>query len=172
MMAALMKLRIELMTNNVTLEQWRAAYHSPAFNCIVAEQTKLRERTVVEQNILPDGKEQLKIRVVPDISLPGPVLKLVGEDEIAYTEVTTFDPRTKSTRLDIESKADKSVRVGGDVSYQVEGSGIRMRFDGKVEVKVFALGGLIERLIASEVRKRYGQIEPLLQRFVDEQRFG
>jgi len=164
-----MKLEVEVRTNHVSLEGWRSAYHSDAFNRIVAEEMKLRERAVIEHVTLPDGTQRTSTRVVPNIKVPAPVRKLIGGHEIAYTEITTFDPVTRAGRLTIENEAGDAVQVGGDIRFHVDGGGVRMQLIGTIKVKVFGLGGLIERLIASEVRKRYAAIEPLLQRFVDEQ---
>ncbi len=164
-----MKLEVQIRTRGATIVSWREAYFSEPFCRLVEEETNLRERKVIERATLPDGHERCLVRVVPNVRLPAPVRKLVGEDEISYTEITTYDPAQGSASLEIDNPAGENVRVTGEVRYLQDDGFVEMRFSGDVKVKVFAIGGLIERFIASEVRKRYADMGALLQRYLDEQ---
>ena len=164
-----MKFEVQIRTRGVDVSGWRDAYYSEGFSQLVVAETKVRERTVQERTIFPGGGERCRVRVVPDVALPGPVKKLVGEEEIAYTEISSFDPGSRCGQLEIDSPAGTDVRLAGAISYLLDNGGVEMRFAGEVKVKVFAVGGLVERFIAGEVRKRYSALEPLLQRYVDQQ---
>lgn len=162
-----MKLAIEMLTRRVAFDRWRSVYNSQEFNDFVRERTNLRERTIVARETLPDGRERRRLRVVPDVDLPGVVQKVVGGAEIVYHEVTVFDPKSRTARLDIETEASDKVKVGGDVRYVVAADSVRVQFDGEVTVSVFGVGGVIERFIAGEVKKRYAALEGLLQEWID-----
>jgi hypothetical protein len=164
-----MKIEVQIRTRGVDVAGWRDAYYSDGFSQLVVAQTNVRERQVEERTIFPGGGERCRVRVVPDVALPGPVRKLVGEEEIFYTEVSSFDPGSRSGQFEIDSPSGDDVRVTGEVRYHQDDGIVEMRFVGEVKVKIFAVGGLVERFIAGEVRKRYAALEPLLQRYVDQQ---
>jgi hypothetical protein len=161
-----MDLVIEIHTRNVSFERWRELYHSDELNQLVMRQAHLRERTLLEHVPLDDGRERRKVRVVPDVEVPRFARGLLRGHEVAYTETTVFDPKTRTARLDIDTEVTDAVRIGGDVRYFDNDGGVRMRFEGQVTVDVFGIGGLVERFIAGEVRKRYAVVQRLMQELV------
>ncbi len=161
------KFSIDMLTRRVSFDRWRSVYNSQEFNDYVRAETRVRDRTIVSFETLPSGQEKRRLRVVPDVNLPGPVRKLVGDSEIVYHEITVYDPKTRTARLDIETEATDKVKVGGDVRYILTDDSVRVQFDGEVSVSVFGVGGIIERFIANEVKQRYASLEKLLQEYVD-----
>jgi Protein of unknown function (DUF2505) len=130
----------------------------------------LKERVMLERALLPNGHERMRVRVVPHVGLPGPIAKLLEGAEISYDEITVFDAQGRRAALTIESPAGDTVQVRGEVRLLAEPNGVRLLFDGEAHVKVFGLGGLIERFMVAEIKRRYGVVEHALQRFVDEGR--
>jgi hypothetical protein len=165
-----MKFVVEIITRGVDYPRFRRAYHSEAFNQEVAAAANLREPSVQEFVTDPDGKERRRVRIVPHVSLPSALEKILSGRPISYEEITVFNPATRSATFTIESTAGDKVSVTGEARFTEEPSGVRLRFEGKAEVKAFGFGGIAERYLVREVKARYELVERLLQRFVDEGR--
>jgi hypothetical protein len=164
------KFVVEIMTRGIDYTRFRRAYHSETFNQEVAAAANLTERSLQEFVAQPDGKERRRVRVVPRVALPAVVQKLLNGRPISYEEITVFNPATRSATFAVESVAGDTVRVTGEARFTEAPEGVRLRFEGEAEVKVFGLGGFIERYLVREVKTRYELVELLLQRFVDEGR--
>ena len=162
-----MKFDVELFAKGATFERVSELYFSPAFNDAVAQAANLVERKQRERAVSPDGTERMRIRIVPRVNLPSPILKLVGDRTVHYDEITVFDPKARRATLSIRSFAGRKVQVNGAVDFIEEPAGVRLRFSGEAKVDVFAIGSMIERYMVSEVKARYAKVEPVLQRFVD-----
>jgi hypothetical protein len=165
-----MKFSVEIVGRGATLEQIRKLYFSQAFADEVARATNLRARKQTEHVVEPDGRERTRTHVVPQLSLPGPIEKLLAGNVVSYDEVVEYDPKTERARFSIRSLAGKTVQVNGEVRF-LEGAGeVRIRFDGEARIHVFGLGGMLERYLVSEVTARYAQAQAVLQAFVDRER--
>jgi hypothetical protein len=162
-----MKFNVELFAKGGTFERVQALYFSPDFDAAVAEAANLVERKQSERTVNPDGTERMRTRIVPRISLPGPMLKLVNGRTIYYDEITLFDAKARRATLSIRSFAGRAVQVNGTVDFIEEPGGVRLCFAGEARVDIFALGPMIERYLVSEVKARYAKVEPVLQRFLD-----
>jgi hypothetical protein len=165
-----MKFQIEIVVKGIDYATFRRVYYSEELNKDVADAVKLKERTQREHVVLPDGKERRRVHVIPNMHLPAAIEKLLSGRSVSYEETTVFDPSTRSASFAIDSPAGDRVKVHGHVRFLEEPGGVRVLFEGETLVKAFAIGGIIERHIVSEVRSRYAVVERLLQRFVDEGR--
>jgi len=165
-----MKFEVEIVTRGVDYARFRRAYHSETFNQEVAAAANLTERSLQEFVAQPDGRERRRVRIVPRAVLPAPLQKLLNGRPVSYDEITVFDPATRSATFAIESPAGDVVSVSGEARYAEEPGGVRLRFEGEAAVKIFGVGGIVERYLVREVKARYELVERLLQRFVDEGR--
>jgi hypothetical protein len=165
-----MKFTVEMLTRRVDYLRFRQVYFSESFNREIMKAVNLQERSTQERVVGDDGKERMRMRIVPKITLPGVIQKLLEGHPISYDEITVFDPQARQASFAIESLARDTVQVTGQLRFLDEGDGVRFRFEGDARVKVFGLGGLIERFLVGEVKSRYALLEQALQRFVDEGR--
>jgi hypothetical protein len=165
-----MQFVVEIVVKGIDYPTFRRVYYSEEFNKDVAQAAKLKERGQLEHTVLHDGKERRRVRVVPRVQVPAAVTKILNGQEIAYEEITVFDPATRSATFEILSPAMEKVNVTGVARFLEESGGVRLRFEGEATVKVFGIGGIAERYIVSEVRSRYDVIARLLQKFVDDGR--
>jgi hypothetical protein len=165
-----MKFVVEIMTRGVDYPRFRRAYHSETFNQEVAVAANLKERSLQEFVTDPDGTERRRVRVVPRVNLPAAFEKILNGRPISYEEITVYNPATRRASFAIESTAGDRLSVTGEARFTDVPEGVRLRFEGEAEVKLFGLGGPIERYIVREVKSRYDLVERLLQRFVDEGR--
>jgi hypothetical protein len=162
-----MKVVIEMLTKRVEYARFREVYVSEAFNREVIAAVNLKERTVREHEKLPDGKEKLRVYIVPRVDLPSVISKLVGENLIAYEELTIYDPATRRAEIKISSAGSDLVQVSASSYFTDDGDGVRTHIDLLVNVKIFGIGSMIERFVVNETRKRYETVERVLQQFID-----
>lgn len=167
-----MKLVIEMVTRRVDFERFRTVYYSEAFNNEVVAAVNLKERTIREQQTLPDGKERMRTYIVPRVDLPGVISKLVGDTMIAYEELTIYDPATRHATVDVSSAGGDLIKVHATSQFTEQPDGIHTHIEIQVDVKIFGIGGMIERFIAAETKKRYDTVELTLQKFVDSTEAG
>jgi hypothetical protein len=154
---------------NVTVDRFVEVYYSKAFNHAVAPSAALKVRDLVHEESLASGRILRRVRMVPDIELPGPVAALVN-GPIEFFEVSEYDPTTKSAAYHVDSAARDRIVVQGAVTFEQAGDDVIRRIDGDVHVKMFGVGNIIERLIANEVKGRYDRIQAFTQRYLDDQR--
>jgi len=165
-----MKFAVEIAARGIDFPSFRRVYYSEEFNQEVAEAVKLKERSQKEFVTQPDGKERRRVHVVPRVNLPAAVQKLLNGQSISYDEITVFDPATRSATFAVESMATDTIQVTGLVRFLEDAGNVKVMFDGEAKVKVFGLGGFIERYIVGEVKSRYDHVQRLLQEFIDQGR--
>jgi hypothetical protein len=161
-----MKLELQLRTEDVDFESYQAVYFSEEFNQVIISAAKLRQRVLQSHEVLPDGREARVVRMVPEIALPAPLLKVIGAREIAYREVTVFDPRTRCARLDVKSPAGKLLKVAGEVRFVEAHGGVTLHFDGEVHAHVLGFGRMIEKFLVAQVQERYTAVAVALQQYL------
>jgi hypothetical protein len=164
-----MNLRIEHSFHNVDLARFVRVYFDADFNLAVDRALGVRERRVLECRTLDDGRVQRRVRVLPTVQLPELIQRHTRGLEIAYEEHSTFDPRTCTLDYCIDHAAREHLRVWGLIRFEAIPNGVRRVFEGQVEVRVFALRALVERVLATELRKAFDRKAALKQRYLDAQ---
>ncbi len=106
---------------------------------------------------LTDDEMHRVVEVEPYVAeLPGPIKKVIG-DSIRYQEKGRLD--RKAGRYDLEilpGKLADKIRVKAKQYTQSLGeSRCRRIFEAEIEIKVFGIGSMIEKNIASDMRKSY-----------------
>jgi hypothetical protein len=165
-----MNFAVEIVTRGVDYTRFRRVYNSEEFNREVAQAAKLKERSLVEHTKTADGKEHKRVRITPNIALPGPVQKLFPEGQFSYEEVTVLDPQSRTATYAIETTVGDKIQVTGLAKYIEESGAVRLRFEGEANVKMFGVGTMVEKYLIGEVKTRYELVQRLLQAFVDEGR--
>lgn len=89
-------------------------------------------------------------------NVPGPMKKVIG-DRLSYFENGTFDRAAKRYTFDVvPSTLAEKTRIHGTMRCETSGERrIRRIVEAKVEVKLFAIGGMIEDKIAADLRSNY-----------------
>jgi hypothetical protein len=152
---------------NVDVDRFVDVYYSREFNHAVAPSAALKVRDLVDEVTLDGGNIKRRVRMVPDITLPGPVARLVN-GPIEFFEVSEYDPKSKSAAYHVESAAEDRIVVRGQVTFTQDGDDVVRKIAGEVHVKMLGVGGIIERLIAGEVRGRYDRIQAFTQQYLDD----
>lgn len=140
---------------NVPAEKYWQYLMDPELEAAVAKALNLAEWRVHDAGD-KGGRFERKVHVVPDVVLPGPLKKLVG-DSIGYTQ-TDMVPKT-GTRYDWtaipDALSDKAAITG---VFAIEAAGdarSRRIIEGEVKVKIFAIGGMVEKFVIDELEKNY-----------------
>lgn len=161
-----MRLSFETPTACIDHDQLAQAYVDEAFSTLVTQRLALRHRTVLEATALADGRLRTRIRIVPDLRLPEPMASLVAGHMVYFDEIAVHDPVAGTTEITIETPAGDLVRAGGVASFVEGRDGLVLRFDGSVEVRLPALGALIERRIVAEVQRGCEDVVGVLREYL------
>jgi hypothetical protein len=95
------------------------------------------------------------VEVVPRVGeLPGPIKKLIG-DRIGYVERGIYDKRARRYRITVTPSrlADKLTITGELFTEPAPEGRCRRIYLGRVEARIFGVGGLLEKLIVSDLEK-------------------
>ena len=164
-----MRVRIAHHFTGVDVETFVRVYYSTAFNQQVAPLAGLASRVLLDERVNDDGTVQRRVRMRPDITLPGPVQKRLRGAPIEYDEISVYDPHTHRARYRIESAAGARVDVRGEIAFVGQDGGVTREINGTVEVRVLGLGRIVEGLIVRETRGRYDAIHAFTQAYLDAQ---
>jgi hypothetical protein len=122
---------------------------------------------VLEDRTDADGTRHRRIECSPKVELPGPARKVFG-DSIGYTEIGTYDPRTRRYAVQVQSKVDK-VKTTTDIWAEPAGEKRCERIVSiDTSVKIFGLGTLIEGIIEQQTRDLYAKSTEFTNRWIRE----
>jgi hypothetical protein len=150
-----MKFRAEATFADIPLASYEELYFDDPFNQEMCNVVKL-ERTLLKKERV-GNKIVRHTRVAPiGRELPGPVAKAVGASRIEYVEEITydFDTHTGVWRT-VSSILPDKVDTKGTLTLLASGDGCTRISEGTIDVKVFGIGGLIEKIIVGDVDKSY-----------------
>lgn len=122
---------------------------------------------------LADGEAEMKrtIEVEPYVGdLPEVIKKVVG-DQIRYREVGRLDKARKEYSVEVvpARMADKIFVKGKQTTEAMGEHQVRRVFVAEITVKVFGVGGLIEKRIAQDLVRSYDLGAKFTNRYVKEQ---
>lgn len=112
----------------------------------------------VERHEDTGSEVQRAINVAPPLGdLPGPMQKVLG-DNIRYTESGVLDKKARRYRIQITpSRLADKIKVSGVLYTEPTGDHeCRRIFEASVEVKVFGIGGMMEKRLVADLEKSYG----------------
>jgi hypothetical protein len=84
-------------------------------------------------------------------------MKKVLGDNIRYTEAGVFDKLKRRYRITIiPSRIADKLKVTGELYTEPDGANrCRRVFEGSVEVKIFGIGGMMEKRLVADLEKSY-----------------
>jgi len=149
---------------------WQVA-HTSEYETVVAEVLGLKELQELEARQEGDVLHR-RLRVIPDVEIPGAVRKVIqkqlGDDEeIAYEEIQAnrLDRYERLWEAKMPFMTDK-IRSQGKLEIEpIDDHHCRMILTGNVDVKVFGVGGMIEKLIVNETEKSYSRFPEVVERW-------
>lgn len=150
-----MKFRAEAKFPDIPLEEYEQLYFDDAFNDAMCKAVKL-ERTLLKIERRGDVLER-HTKVAPiGREIPAPVAKVIGASRIEYVEELTYDfAKHGGVWRTISSVLPDKVDTHGTLTMRAEGAGCARVSEGEVTVKVFGVGGIVEKVIIADVEKSY-----------------
>jgi Protein of unknown function (DUF2505) len=165
-----MKWRVDHTFTGVTLADYEEVYFSSAFNDACVAAIGLASRTIVVDQVQPNGDRHRRTKLVPQVALPAAIAKFVRLDQIHYDEVADFSAADHALQFRIDSAATERVKVSGTIRFTVVSpTSVRRVLDGVIAVEApFGVGAVVETFIESEVQKSYDKLSRFCQRYLDD----
>lgn len=149
---------------------WNRIFFEPEYNRrLYLEALGFKGFELIELTGDPGEKRTRKMKTEPAADAPAVVRKLIGES-LVYTETGTFDPATRIWSYQIvPNKLSEKVYIGGRLYAEPRGEKRCERVaEIEVTVKVFAVGGAVEKFIESTTRDSYVKAGAFTNRFIAE----
>ena len=98
-----------------------------------------------------DGRIHRKLRLCPAMNAPKPVQKVLGDTQ-QYDEVGTYDPALQTWSYEVipATMASKVKTIGKMAVQSVADNKCTVVFEVTFDVKIFGVGKVIERFMASQ----------------------
>lgn len=149
---------------------WRALFFDADFNREMFLEHLRFDDWALDRYEESDEAIERTIRVKPVTGpLPAPIKKIVG-DNLGYREEGRFDKATKRYRFEVipNIKPDK-VSIAGQIWVEPAGDGpsdgsVTRILELEVNVKLFGVGGLVEKRIIEDTKKSYDESYGYMQR--------
>ena len=149
-----MKFAIADTFQGISLTAYEALYFAEDFNVALCLELSL-ERSLVEFSF-KDGMLRRVTQVVPSRDIPGPVAALMGGGRLEYTEHVEYRAGSmRGTWKTVPSLMRDKVDSHGTFQFAAEGDAVVRRIEGEVKVKVFGIGGVVERFVVADVERSY-----------------
>lgn len=162
-----MKFKAEHTFRGIDLPTYEKLYFDEAFNVELCKATGL-ERTLVKRDVV-GSKLVRAVKVSPQgRDIPAPVAAVLGGSKFEYTEHMDYDLGEYLGRWRTEPFVLKDkILSSGTVSFSAVQGGVRRVVEGDVQVKVFGVGGIIERFVVADVDKSYSKAAEFTQAWID-----
>ncbi|MBK7402471.1 MAG: DUF2505 domain-containing protein [Myxococcales bacterium] len=148
---------------------WKCVFDEEYNRRLYLEALKFREFKLLSQTDGANGSRSRKVYLNPPAAdLPGPVAKVVGD--LSWTEEGTWDPKTGRYKFKVTpaSLPDKT-RIDGEIWCEARGDKSCDRIaKAFVEVKVFMVGGIVEKRIIDDMKKSYENAARFTNQWVKE----
>jgi hypothetical protein len=149
---------------------WGSLFFSPEYNeRLYREGLGFKGFELVELTGEPGGDRHRVLKTEPAADAPAVVRKLIG-DSLTYTEVGDWDAKTRLWTYAISTNklADK-LRIGGRLYAEARGENKCERIaEIEIEVKIFGVGGAVEKFIEKTTRDSYVKATAFTNAFIEE----
>lgn len=153
---------------------WSEMFFDEEYNSrLYREGLGFKDFAVLELTGEKGGPRTRKMRTEPAADAPAVVRKLIG-DSLTYTESGSFDPAKKLWTYTITtSKLSDKVHIGGKLWAEPKGPKKLERIaEIEIEVKIFGVGGAVEKFIEKTTRDSYVKATAFTNRFIREKGLG
>lgn len=149
-----MRFKVQHRFEQIDLTTFESLYFDEAFNVEMCQAVAMG-RTLLARSITA-GQLLREVQVSPERSLPGPVAKLLGAQQLSYVEAVNyrFGSFAGTWQTTPNVMADK-VTSAGTFAFAQDKDGVVRTVEGEVNVRIFGVGGVIERFIVADVEKSY-----------------
>lgn len=165
-----MKFTVRHVFNTDIDTYWSEIFFSTEYNArLYREALGFKDFQVLELTGEPGERRTRRMRTEPAADAPAVVKKLIG-DSLSYTETGSWDPATKIWTYSIQtSKLSDKVLIGGRLWAESRGAKKLERVaEIEIEVKIFGVGGAVEKFIEKTTRDSYENATRFTNQFIEE----
>lgn len=149
-----MDFRVAHVFSGIDRAAYEKLYFDESFNVALCRSVKL-DRTLVSFDD-QDGVLKRRVRVRANRQLPRPVAKILGAEYIEYTEHLEYRWGSfRGTWRTISAVLPDKVETQGLFRFEDSVAGVQRIVEGTVRVKIFGVGGLVEKGVVEDVRTSY-----------------
>ena len=162
-----MRFKADHTFRGIDLPAYEKLYFDEPFNIELCKATRL-DRSLVKLETA-GAKLTRAVKVSPEgRDIPGPVAAVLGGSKFEYTEYMDYELGKYQGRWRTEPFVlrDK-ILSSGTVAFSAVPGGVRRLVEGDIQVKIFGVGGLIERFVVGDVEKSYAKAAEFTQKWID-----
>lgn len=167
-----MKFTVRNVFNCSVETYWRSIFFSPEYNeRLYREALGFKGFELVELTGEPGSDRHRVLKTEPAADAPAVVKKLIG-DSLTYVETGDWDAKTRLWTYEIATNklADK-LRIGGHLYAEPKGEDRCERIaEIEIEVKIFGVGGAVEKFIEKTTRDSYVKATAFTNAFIAEKK--
>ncbi|MEC9466617.1 MAG: DUF2505 family protein [Myxococcota bacterium] len=160
-----MRLSVEHVFEGLSLPQYEELYFAEDFNQGLCENVAL-VRELIEKSET-NGVLRRVVSVSPDRTIPPAVSKVIKIDKLEYREIIEYELGQYRGTWNIEPAIfGNKFKAGGSFEFKDAPGGVSRALWGDISVKIFGVGGLVEKAIVSEVERSYGVAADFTRDFI------
>lgn len=150
-----MKIHVKHTFSGITLAQYGELYFDEAFNEYLCKSVNLTRE--VKEKVVTGDKLKRVTMVIPDRQIPAPVARVVKMNRLEYEETLEYDMSAfkGAWSIHVPGPIGSKVSVGGQFVFREVAGGVERELWGEINVKVFGVGSVVEKLIVADVEKSY-----------------
>lgn len=161
-----MRFNVEHVFRGITRDEYESLYFNEDFNIALCKAVNLARTLVAMER----DEQQIDRRVMvgPDREVPKAIQKVLKADRIEYEERIRYKFGSFSGTWETTPNimASKVISKGG-FQFKDNPNGVSRVVTGDIDVKVFGVGGVIEKFILEDVKKSYDDAAKFTQEWVD-----
>ena len=164
-----MHFRVEHHYEGISLEEYESLHFDEPFNIALCEAVSLR-RTLVKREVV-EGVLSRVVKLFPERTVPAPVVALLGVEKMEYDEVTRYEVGSwrGTWRMEPAMFGDLFVSSGGFEFHALDERRVSRVFYGDLDVRIWGIGGWIEKVIIADIVRSYELAGEFTQRYIADQ---
>jgi hypothetical protein len=163
-----MKVQMVHLYSDVTIDEFVVHFFSPEFNAEVAKRLDVEGREEIERNEDEQGIHRVLKTVIPKNAVPAPVLRLLGVPRLEFTEEHRY--RRGSSVIGFRTVPNVfpgRAAIDGEIVFEILPDGrLQRRIEGEVDVRVFGIGRIVERVIRDNVKRANQTIAEVMEEWL------
>lgn len=142
---------------------------SDAFEARLAEASS-SARALMEQRREADGTRYLRRRITAKRTLPAPMVKVLGTDQISYDQETWHKENAPVLRWRILPQVLQGRFHGeGTTTVAATAEGCSRTIEGELTIKVPLVGGQMEKKLVEDVSRSYDRAAEIIRQMLREE---
>ena len=167
-----MKFRADHTFRGIEVDAYEDLHFDEAFQDALCGAVKLaRECVGLEED--DDGRIHRAVKVGPDREIPPAAQRVLGGKRLDYTEHLDYRRGSYLGQWrTVPSLMSDKVECAGSIEFRPVDGGVRRLVEGEIKVKLFGVGGMVEKLIVADIERSYVKAAEFTQRWIDEGGLG